>query len=638
MSHEVLPEGAAERWRTVVAISSFTACSSTMLVVNKVAITAFPAPNSLLFCQLFVSSLFFWCGSVLRLISLDKIPLHVAKSYLIVSLTFLAALFSNMKILQYANVETFIVFRSSTPILISLLDYLFLGRELPSRKSFLSLLSLLIGAIVYTCTDSHFEVRAYFWVFCWYLVFCFDQIYIKRVVDGTKLSSWSSSFYTNSFAAIPALLCALSGSERDIARAYLTDRRAVSLVLISCSIGVMMSVSSFHLRSLVSATYFTVIGTICKILSVLINYMMWEKHASPTGLLALAFCIGSASTYTQAPLRQNDGHSTSAKCTGLPFKYFISLFVVFFCLSSYVLQTSNSFPFGVSNDSGDSRSVKTLVIVIGSIRGGHYAWTSFQTNLLGTLHAHFAYLGPDDPNLMAPEVHYNWHYDDLNDWGDFFDDMVEPSMWRHLCSEFPPGGAQFLGGVRNCQEGSAALLLAYRELLYRIVEAQELYNIYDWFVLTRSDQLHLCKHQALEALDTTSIYIAEGEDYGGVSDRHTIYPASLFLTGLGVTRALMQESHVFVDHFNKTGDHMNLESVLKFYFSMRGLHVQRSHRTFFGVIRQCDKTRWSSGTSHLVGEKMGFKVKYLSELQVAETTCAKNLTAPKEPIVRDCRV
>jgi syndecan 4 len=37
--------------------------------------------------------------------------------------------------LQFANVETFVVFRASTPIVISLCDWLFLGRELPDRRS-----------------------------------------------------------------------------------------------------------------------------------------------------------------------------------------------------------------------------------------------------------------------------------------------------------------------------------------------------------------------------------------------------------------------------------------------------------------------------------------------------------------------
>jgi len=80
------------------------------------------------------------------------------KPFLVVAVAFLGAIFTNMKTLQYANVETFIVFRSSTPLLIALLDYAFLGRELPSLRSWCSLLLLLCGAFGYVMYDADFEV------------------------------------------------------------------------------------------------------------------------------------------------------------------------------------------------------------------------------------------------------------------------------------------------------------------------------------------------------------------------------------------------------------------------------------------------------------------------------------------------
>jgi hypothetical protein len=40
---------------------------------------------------------------------------------------------ANIKVLVYSNVETFITFRSSTPLVLCIFDYLFLGRELPGE-------------------------------------------------------------------------------------------------------------------------------------------------------------------------------------------------------------------------------------------------------------------------------------------------------------------------------------------------------------------------------------------------------------------------------------------------------------------------------------------------------------------------
>lgn len=56
------------------------------------------------------------------------------KKFWVVAFVFLGTIFTNIKCLQYANVETFIVFRSSTPMLIAVLDYFFLGRELPDHR------------------------------------------------------------------------------------------------------------------------------------------------------------------------------------------------------------------------------------------------------------------------------------------------------------------------------------------------------------------------------------------------------------------------------------------------------------------------------------------------------------------------
>ena len=60
------------------------------------------------------------------IVDADPLVLEKAKLFMLVAVAFLGALYTNVKTLQYANVETFIVFRSSTPILIAIMDYCFL--------------------------------------------------------------------------------------------------------------------------------------------------------------------------------------------------------------------------------------------------------------------------------------------------------------------------------------------------------------------------------------------------------------------------------------------------------------------------------------------------------------------------------
>lgn len=298
-------------WQVTLSTLLFTLCSSTMLILNKLTVTFFPAPGLILVAQLLSSSAITLLAAQFDIVSLKGLEFKTAKPYIFVSLIFLATLYANMNVLRYANVETFIVFRSCTPILISILDFIFLGRQLPALRSSLSLFGLVLGAVRYVHVDSHFEVRAYSWVACWFLTFSFDQIYIKSVVSGVELSPWARSLCTNAFAVIPALILGILNAETKIDISSVDTRSATSFIVLSCINGLLMSVSSFHLRALVSATCFTVIGTACKIISVFINYILWDKHASLDGLSALAFCIFCALWYRQAPLR--DRHSPTSQ-------------------------------------------------------------------------------------------------------------------------------------------------------------------------------------------------------------------------------------------------------------------------------------------------------------------------------------
>ena len=79
--------------------------------------------------------------------------------------------------------------------------------------------------------------------------------------------------------------------------------KAVTALGVSCMAGAAMSYFAFLCRASVSATSFTVIGNVCKILTVLINISIWDKHASPIGLGALFVCLGAAAAYQQSPYR-----------------------------------------------------------------------------------------------------------------------------------------------------------------------------------------------------------------------------------------------------------------------------------------------------------------------------------------------
>ena len=140
-----------------------------------------------------------------------------------------------------------------------------------------------------------------------YVIFCFDQLYIKHAVDTVEVqSNWGRVFYTNLWACLisggitlatePQVLPWTEGQNWSI----LTPVSLAALG-VSCVLGVAMSYFAFLARSSVSATCFTVIGNVCKVVTVLINVFIWDKHASPTGLAFLFGSLVCAYFYKQAP-------------------------------------------------------------------------------------------------------------------------------------------------------------------------------------------------------------------------------------------------------------------------------------------------------------------------------------------------
>ena len=146
------------------AVLGYMLCSSLMLLANKLAIHYMQTPLFVLFSQLAGTAAVVIVARALGLITKPIFTSwKTALAFAPAPIAFLGTIYSNIKVLQYANVETFIVFRSSTPLLISIADYAMMGREFPSRRSMLCLIIILLGAIGYVKSDSNFQMRGYFW-------------------------------------------------------------------------------------------------------------------------------------------------------------------------------------------------------------------------------------------------------------------------------------------------------------------------------------------------------------------------------------------------------------------------------------------------------------------------------------------
>jgi GDP-mannose transporter len=79
--------------------------------------------------------------------SIDELKWEFARPYCIYTVAFSTGVYANMMCLNASNVETVIVARSLSPLLVSVCDFMFLGRELPSKRSTTALCVIFAGAM-----------------------------------------------------------------------------------------------------------------------------------------------------------------------------------------------------------------------------------------------------------------------------------------------------------------------------------------------------------------------------------------------------------------------------------------------------------------------------------------------------------
>lgn len=285
---------------TVTVVVGYGLCSSLLAVINKYAITYFPFPGLLTALQYATSVAGVWLAGRMGLIHHDPFVWSTAKKFLPAAFVFYLAIFTNTNLLKHANVDTFIVFRSSTPLLVALADSLFRKQALPSVYTFASLVVILAGAVGYVFTDSSFTVTAYSWAFAYLITICTEMVYIKHMVTDLGLNTWGFVLYNNllSLMLSPFFWIAM-GEYSDIANASFQGTVSVIAVGLSCMFGLAISFFGFAARKAISATAFTVTGVVNKLLTVVINVLIWDKHASTPGLVCLLLTIFGGVLYQQ---------------------------------------------------------------------------------------------------------------------------------------------------------------------------------------------------------------------------------------------------------------------------------------------------------------------------------------------------
>jgi GDP-mannose transporter len=256
-------------------------------------------------------------------VEVDDFELERLKPYSLYIVAFVSAIYANMMALSVSNVETVIVFRACTPLAVSIIDYLFMGRAYPSKRSTASLLGVFAFAVVYCMSDSEFSMKgfgAYTWVSIYFVLITFEMTYGKKLTQAVKMKSvWGPVLYCNALSALPMFLIGYIPGEFDgiSERMQEIPSSGMAIIMFSCVVGTLIGYTGWRCRGMVSATSYTLIGVVNKFLTVLLNVFLWDKHSSPMGLVAVCGCLVAGMFYEQAPMR-SDSHKTDGAIADAP--------------------------------------------------------------------------------------------------------------------------------------------------------------------------------------------------------------------------------------------------------------------------------------------------------------------------------
>jgi len=299
----------------IAPIIAYSLCSGTLILINKLTLHFLPFPSLVVAFQLFICIVIIYGAKISGFIQVDAFKLEYVKPYFLYVLIWSTGAYCNMRSLKNSNVETVIVFRALSPMIVAFLDALFLGREWPSLRSWTSLIILIGGAYGYASFDEEFQTQgyhAYFWPTIYSVIIAFEMAYGKKIVQDVPLETKSGPvMYTNLLGLFPMLMLANIGGEYSKLSDFYWEQSdgklppmCILLLVLGGLVGTGIGYSSWWCRSVVSATSFTLVGVLNKCLTVLLNILIWDQHAKPGGICCLFICILGGIIYKQAPMRK----------------------------------------------------------------------------------------------------------------------------------------------------------------------------------------------------------------------------------------------------------------------------------------------------------------------------------------------
>jgi hypothetical protein len=248
--------------------------------------------------------------------------------------------------------------------------------------------------------------------------------------------------------------------------------------------------------------------------------------------------------------------------------------------------------------------MKTLFCIIGNLRGGKVPYESYKRYFKNKNIDLLLCIGNTySDSEWRQEAKYIYEIDESNNnvWENIYDEVSD--SWKQ--ENWLP---ENVWGPYNGRSGSGMIICAFRKKLYDFIIANNL--CYDRYVMTRSDHYYISDF--LPEVKSNCLYIPQGEDYEGVTDRFLVADHKSFLMSL---RNIVD----FV--ISNPQKYTNIEQYLKNYYLSMNLDIHRIKRTMYCIGRADEQTRWRKPKiEYPVPNHPEYYLKYPAEYELITST------------------
>jgi GDP-mannose transporter len=283
---------AQDNLQAVLSSIAYASCSVMMVLINKFVALSVAAeyrhaiPNlAVVWLQCAVAVFILEVARSLNFIEYPLLQWTIVKVWIPVNIIFVAMLTTSFLTFVYLSVPMINIMKNLTNVITIFGDWTIYG-ERPSWFTFFTILLMTVGAVMAGVNDLEFSWIGYFWMIVNCACTAFYTLYMRYVSVNVKLPRLGMVFYNNilSLVILTPLCFATRQHEVMFKSAYFTPA-FIGLNLLAGLLGVCLNFASLWCVGKTSATNYAIVGSLCKIPSLVLGFVLFYSPVTWQGLV-----------------------------------------------------------------------------------------------------------------------------------------------------------------------------------------------------------------------------------------------------------------------------------------------------------------------------------------------------------------